>query len=76
VTSWYALLAPVGVPADILKRLHAETVKAMSAPDMKDRLAGEGAEPTTGTPAQLTAFLKDEIAKWGKVIKAAGIKAE
>lgn len=76
VTSWYALLAPAGVRADILKRLHAETVKAMSAPDMKDRLAGEGAEPTTGTPAQLTAFLKDEIAKWGKVIKTAGIKAE
>ncbi|MGE5523995.1 MAG: tripartite tricarboxylate transporter substrate binding protein [Rhodospirillaceae bacterium] len=76
VTSWYALLAPAGVRADILKRLHTETVKAMSAPDMKDRLAGEGAEPTTGTPGQLTAFLKDEIAKWGKVIKAAGIKAE
>lgn len=76
VSSWYALLAPAGTPADILKRLHAETVKAMSAPDMKDRLAGEGAEPTTSTPAQLTAFLKEEIAKWGKVIKAAGIKAE
>jgi tripartite-type tricarboxylate transporter receptor subunit TctC len=76
VSSWYALFAPAGTPADILKRLNAETVKAMSAPDMKDRLAGEGAEPTTSTPAQLTAFLKEEIAKWGKVIKAAGIKAE
>jgi len=76
VTSWYALFAPGGTPGDILKRLNAETVKAMSAPDMKDRLAGEGAEPSTGTPAQLTAFLKEEIAKWGKVIKAAGIKAE
>ncbi len=76
VTSWYALLAPAGTPADILKRVHAETVKAMSAPDMKDRLAGEGAEPTTGTPAQLTTFLKSEIAKWSKVIKEAGIKGE
>jgi len=43
---------------------------------MKERLAGEGAEPTTSTPAELTAFLKTEIAKWAKVIKAAGIKAE
>jgi tripartite-type tricarboxylate transporter receptor subunit TctC len=43
---------------------------------MRDRLSGEGAEPTTSTPAQLTAFLKEEIAKWGKVIKAAGIKAD
>ena len=76
VTSWFALLAPNGVAPDILKRLHAETVKAMSAPDMKDRLAGEGAEPTTSTPAELTAFLKAEIAQWGRVVKAAGIKAE
>ena len=76
VTSWFALLAPNGVAPDILKRLHAETVKAMSAPDMKDKLAGEGAEPMTSTPAELTAFLKAEIAQWGKVVKAAGIKAE
>lgn len=76
VTSWYALLAPAGVSGEVLKRLHAETVKAMSAPDMKERLAGEGAEPATSTPAELTAFLKEEITKWGKVIKAAGIKAE
>ena len=76
VTSWFALLAPNGVAPDILKRLHAETVKAMSAPDMKDRLAGEGAEPTTSTPAELTAVLKAEIAQWGRVVKAAGIKAE
>lgn len=76
VTSWFALLAPNGVAPDILKRLHAETVKAMSAPDMKDKLAGEGAEPTTSTPAELTAFLKAEIAQWGRVVKAAGIKAE
>ena len=76
VTSWFALLAPNGVAPDILKRLHAETVKAMSAPDMKDKLAGEGAEPMTSTPAELTAFLKAEIAQWGRVVKAAGIKAE
>ena len=76
VASWYALLAPAGTPQDVLTRLHGEVVKAMSAPDMKERLSGEGAEPTTSSPAELTAFLKAEIAKWGKVIKAAGIKAE
>ncbi len=51
-------------------------VKALSAPDLKERLAGEGAERATGTPAQLAAFLRNEIAKRGKVIKAAGIRAE
>ncbi|HEY9447396.1 MAG TPA: tripartite tricarboxylate transporter substrate binding protein, partial [Burkholderiales bacterium] len=76
VSSWYALFAPVGTPQDVLRKLHAEVVKAMSAPDMRERLAGEGAEPTTSTPAELTAFLKAEIAKWSQVIKAAGIKAE
>lgn len=76
VTSWYALLAPAGVPQSVLQRLHGEAVQAMSAPDMKSRLAGEGAEPTTTTPAELTAFLAEDVAKWTRVIRAAGIKAE
>jgi tripartite-type tricarboxylate transporter receptor subunit TctC len=66
VTSWYALFTPARVPATILARLHAETVKAIAAPDMKDRLAAEGAEPTSSTPAELTAFLKAEIAEWAR----------
>jgi tripartite-type tricarboxylate transporter receptor subunit TctC len=76
VTSWYALFTPARVPATILARLHAETVKAIAAPDMKARLAAEGAEPTSSTPAELTAFLKAEIAKWGKVIRESRISVQ
>jgi len=75
VTSWYGLLAPAGTPADIVARLNAETGRAMRAPDMKDRLASEGADPMPGSAAEFSALIKTEIAKWAKVIKQAGISA-
>jgi tripartite-type tricarboxylate transporter receptor subunit TctC len=57
-------------------RLNADLARTMSVPDIRDRLAGEGAEPTTGTPEQFAAFIRAEIAQWTKVIKTAGIVAE
>ena len=76
VTSWFGLLAPAGTPQDIINRLNTETGIAMRAPDMKERLAGEGADPMAGTSAEFAALLKTEIAKWAKVVKQAGIVAE
>ncbi len=76
VTSWYGLLAPAGTPPDVVTRLNTETGNAMRAPDMKERLAAEGADPMTGTSAELAALLKVEIAKWAKVVKQAGITPE
>ena len=76
VTSWYALVAPAGTPAPIIDRLHRELVKALAEPEVKERIAGLGAEPVGNTPAEYTAFMKEEIAKWTKVIKAAGITAQ
>ncbi len=76
VTSWYGLLAPAGTTPDIIARLNVETVNAMRAPDMRERLAAEGADPMTGTPAEFAVLLKAEIAKWAKVVKLAGIVAE
>ena len=70
------MLVPAKTPDAIVKRLHTETLKVMQSPDMKDRLAGEGAEPTTSTQAEFAAFLKVEIEKWTKVVKSAGITAE
>src|SRR6185436_14938316 len=55
VTSWYGLLAPAGTPQEIVSRLNSETVNAMRAPDMKERLAAEGADPMTGTTAEFAA---------------------
>ncbi|MDB5812625.1 MAG: hypothetical protein JWN94_4747 [Betaproteobacteria bacterium] len=76
VTSWYGVLAPAATPRDLIARLNSDLARTMSAPDIRDRLAGEGAEPSTGTPEQFAAFIRAEITQWTKVIKNAGIVAE
>jgi tripartite-type tricarboxylate transporter receptor subunit TctC len=75
-TSWYGVLAPAATPKEIITRINAEIVKGIARPDAAQRLAGEGAEPVTSTPEQFSTFIKSEIARWGKVIKAAGVTAE
>jgi tripartite-type tricarboxylate transporter receptor subunit TctC len=74
--NWYALLAPAGTPLAIIERLNVESVKAMSAPDTRERLHAMGGEPNPGTAEQTAAFLRAEYVRWGKVIRDAGIKAE
>ena len=74
--NWYVLLAPVGTPRAIVDRLNAESVKAMTAPDTRERFAALGGEPASSTPEQAAEFLRAEYARWGKVIREAGIKAE
>ncbi len=74
--SWFGILAPVATPKEIITRLNAEIVKAIANPDTAERLAGEGADPSAGTPEQFGAFIKSEIARWGKVIKATGTVIE
>lgn len=76
VTSYYGVLAPVDTTKDIIARLNAETVKAMRSPGMREKLAAEGAEPTSSTPDQFGAFLRSEIDKWSKVVRAANVRAE
>jgi tripartite-type tricarboxylate transporter receptor subunit TctC len=76
VTTFYGLSAPAKTPRAILDRLHAETVRALKSPEVQERLRGLGAEPVGNTQEQYAAFIQNEIAKWAKVIKAAGIKAE
>ena len=76
VTAFYGLSAPAKTPKPILDRLHAETVKAINSPDVREKLQGLGAEPVGNTPEQYAAFMQNEIAKWTKVIRAAGIKGE
>jgi len=75
-TSWNGVLVPAGTPRPIIDKVHAGVVKALQSPEVKDRLVGDGAEPVGSTPEQFAAFIRAEMAKWGKVIKAAGIKAE
>jgi tripartite-type tricarboxylate transporter receptor subunit TctC len=76
VTAWFGMLAPTGTPAEIITQLNAETVKSLKTPQMKERLAGLGADAAAGSAADFGAFLKSEMAKWAKVVKTAGIRAE
>jgi tripartite-type tricarboxylate transporter receptor subunit TctC len=76
VTTAYGMAAPAKISRAILDRLHADAMRTLNAPDIRERLQGLGADPVGNTPDQYTAFMKNEIAKWGKVIKAAGIKGE
>jgi tripartite-type tricarboxylate transporter receptor subunit TctC len=75
-TSWWGLLAPAGVSKEIITRLHTETVKLLNQPDIKQRLAAEGADAAPTTPEQFAAFIKSEIVKWANLVKVTGVKLE
>jgi len=76
VTSWFGLLVPAGTPAPIVARLNAETVKVLGRADVKATLAQQGLEVASSTPEQFGAHIQSEIARFTKIAKAAGIKAE
>lgn len=76
VTTWYGVLVPAGTPKEIVTRLNREIVKIMNAPDTRERLAVLAADPTTSTPEQFSAYIKQEIAKWAKVVRTAGLHAD
>ena len=75
-STWVLFLAPAGTPKDIVNRMAAETVKAVTSADIKGRFETIGIEPVGSTPEEAGKFLDDEIAKWAKVISTAGVKAE
>ncbi len=74
--AWYGVLAPAGTPKPIVGRLHAEIVRALKLPDVKERLESVGFELVGSTPEAFGAYIKTEIAKWAKVVKASGVKPE
>lgn len=76
VSAWFGVFAPAKTPKPIIDRVAEETRKALASVDMRKRLADIGAEPLGSTPEEFSAFVKAEYAKWGKVVKDAGIKAE
>jgi tripartite-type tricarboxylate transporter receptor subunit TctC len=75
-TQWYGLAAPAGTPPEIIARLHAEATKALETQEMKDKLAGDGAEPVGTTPAEFAAHIKGELEKWAGVARAAHIEPQ
>jgi tripartite-type tricarboxylate transporter receptor subunit TctC len=76
VASWIGLNVAAKTPQLVIKRLYDETAKMMATPDMKGYLLSQGAEPALMGPAEYGAYLKSEIGKWGKVVKAANIKVD
>jgi tripartite-type tricarboxylate transporter receptor subunit TctC len=75
-TSWSGVMAPAATPADIRDKIYRDVVKVLSMPDVRQRLEADGGEVIGGTPAEFAALIRDEIANWSKVIKAAGLKPE
>jgi tripartite-type tricarboxylate transporter receptor subunit TctC len=76
VASWNALAAPAGTPAAVIERLNQAAREAVATPAVRQRLSALGVRLAAGSPAQLGELLKSEIARWGAVIKAAGIQPE
>jgi tripartite-type tricarboxylate transporter receptor subunit TctC len=76
VNSWYGLMGPAGLSREIVQRLNAEVIRSMAEPDARERLYSIGAEPMSNTPEEFAAYIRSEMAKWDKVVKAAGIRAE
>ncbi len=76
VNSWAGVLGPAGLPREIVMRLQAELARALHSADMKEKLAAEGATPVANQPEEFAAFIKEELAKWGRTVRDAGAKIE
>jgi tripartite-type tricarboxylate transporter receptor subunit TctC len=76
VTGWYGLYAPAGLPQELVQRLNAEAKRALDHPDARQMLRKAGLDYVVSSPEQHVAFLRSEIEKWTRVVKAAGIRLD
>ncbi|MNC89765.1 Tripartite tricarboxylate transporter family receptor [compost metagenome] len=75
-TAWYGVLAPAGTPKPVITRLHGELVRILKQPDVVQKLDGLGFEIAGSTPEQFGAYIRSEIRKWEKVVRASGAKPD
>ena len=75
-SSWHGLFAPAGTPREIVARLHTEVAQIVRLPDITERLFAQGVEPVANTPDQFTEFIKSEITRWARVVKASRAKID
>jgi len=76
VLSWYGILAPAGVPQEIVRRLNAEINRVLQAPDVRERFVALGIEPSAGSPEQFAQVIRADTARWARVVSDAGIRIE
>jgi len=76
VVTWFGILAPAGTPKDVVTKINAEFNKALQLPDLRKKLGDEGADAAGGTPEQFAALIKDDMVRWGKVVKESGAKLD
>jgi tripartite-type tricarboxylate transporter receptor subunit TctC len=76
ISLWYGVVVPAGTPQPIVQRLNAEIAKVLAMPDVRESFAKQATEPAGGTPEQFEAFMREESARWGAVVRQAGIKPE
>jgi len=76
ISTWFGLMAPAGTPPDVVARWNAEIVKALNAPDVREKMLAQGAEPAPMTTQEFAAFIARERDKYAKIVKASGAKVD
>jgi tripartite-type tricarboxylate transporter receptor subunit TctC len=76
IATWFGLLAPAGTPADVIARWNADVTRLLSAPDMRERLLAQGAEPAPDSPAEFARFIANELVKYARIVKVSGAKVD
>jgi tripartite-type tricarboxylate transporter receptor subunit TctC len=76
VLIWYGVVAPAATPKDVIARLNREIVKVMGAPAMREKFSQQGVDPASSTPEEFAQLIREEVKRWAKVIRSAGIKLE
>ena len=76
ISTWFGLLASAGTPQEVIAKWNAEVTKILNSPDMRERLTAQGAEPAPMTPDQFAAFIRSEIPKYARIVKASGAKVD
>ena len=76
LVGWYGIAAPAKLPKPILTRLHAEVVKIMQVPDIRDRILADGSEVVVNSPEEFRKYMHADLAKWAKLVKESGAKLE
>ena len=74
--TWFGFVAPAGTPRDIIAKLNAEMTRVTAMPEVRQQLAAQSIDPMNSTPEQFSNYILDEIAKWAKVVKTSGARAE